>query len=122
VESRNLPRELELTLVPTSPGGAGAVQVWFDGGDAVLQPGLAKDVLDLVWLGIDSPSKRGKGYGEAVVAALAHRFSGKKIKPLNVVPEAVGFWEKWHEEATVSVRARNLYLLKSFRKQQVRKK
>ena len=83
-----------LTLSPHRPRDGGGFQVLFEGGNAVLQPGMAPDVLDLIWLGIDAPEARGKGLGQAVLAALAKRFPRKKIKPWSVAPEAARFWDK----------------------------
>ena len=75
----------------------GGLQVLFEGGEAVLQRGLAPDTLDLVWMTIDAPACRGKGLGQAALKALANRFSGKKLKPWSVTPEALGFWQKMAE-------------------------
>lgn len=47
-----------LTLIPHRPRDGGGFQVLFEGGNAVLQPGMAPDVLDLIWLGIDAPEAR----------------------------------------------------------------
>ena len=83
---------MNLTVKPRQRRDGGGYDIFFEGGEACLQPGMTADRLDLIWLGIDTPGQRGQGRGQAVVAALAKCFAGKSIKPWSVAPEADGFW------------------------------
>ncbi len=89
---------MNLSVVRHASRDGGGYLVSFEGGEALLQPGLTPDTLDIIWFAIEEPRQRKTGRGARALALLSRRFADKKLKPWSVAPEAAGFWEKMAEK------------------------
>ena len=69
------------------------INVWFDGGQAVLRQGLVANELEIVFFHV-CPAKRNQGLGVAALREIQAHFPEKVLKPIDILETAEEFWSR----------------------------